>query len=70
MVAEGKKARLKTFFEEYKTITGISLKYNSCGVQLIPENSDKWGLELRIYVDNPEKLPKEVKLFNKRKRHQ
>ena len=56
--AEAKSNRMQRFIDEYNTTYNENINIESDGVVLFPEDTNKWGLELRLYVNSmpPEEL--------------
>ncbi len=61
--AEGKRERLRSFFNEYGNITGEPLTFNTDGIVLLQDDADKWGLELRIYISDITNFPQEYSAY-------
>ena len=50
--AEGKMKVLEKFIEEYNLTHSPSVSLGSEGIRRLEDNSNKWGLELRLYVES------------------
>ena len=50
--AEGRPSSLHKFYEEYNSICSPSINDDTDGVIVLDEDSNKWGLELRLYMHN------------------
>lgn len=59
--AEAKRERLRSFFSDYKNITGERLTDRTDGIVVLQDDADKWGLELRIYISDITDFPEEYR---------
>ena len=48
--AEGRPSRLKKFYGEYNRLYTPSINGYSDGIIVLEEDANKWGLELRLYL--------------------
>lgn len=50
--AEAKPSRLSNFYLEYNSRYTPSVNDNTNGIIVLEEDANKWGLELRLYLNN------------------
>lgn len=50
--AEARPDRMRNFIDEYNISYGESLSINDEGIILLQQDADKWGLELRLYINS------------------
>jgi len=55
--AEAKERRMNNFINDYNSKYSPSIDINSEGICLLGDNVDKWGLELRIYLNDISNMP-------------
>lgn len=50
--AEGKPTKLDSFISSYNALYSPCITVNSDGIICLAENANKWGLELRLYLNH------------------
>lgn len=60
--AEGKPSRIKNFVREYNEKYNESLLLTDDGLIILQDDANKWGLELRLYLNDASGIPNEVKV--------
>ena len=67
--AEAKSGRMENFIIDYNARYGHEIDLGTDGICLLGDDVDKWGIELRIYVNNIINIPDSWSSKNYRTTH-